>query len=59
MTLEIRMFKKDMTIHHTEAYDPDSEQLMKIYTALVELSRADIITGFHLNIDTYSPYMDD
>ncbi len=59
MTLEVIMIKKDTIIQYTQAYDPDSEQLMKIYTALVELSRAGIITGFHLNIDTYSPHMDD
>lgn len=60
MTLEIRMFKKkEMVLNHLEPFHPDADEIKELVVALETLSSHNVISGYHLVLDAYSPHFED
>jgi hypothetical protein len=60
MTLEINLFrdKRCILTHNEICYPPSPDDVKELVSALNTLSRFNVIVGYHLKIDTYSPHME-
>jgi hypothetical protein len=60
MTLEIILFRdKKSILTFKEAFSPSPEDAKELINALEALTQRNVIAGYRMNIDAYSPHFEE